>query len=96
MKHISEPVETKRMLPKGKQIFHCALTIYGKSLPQPVEASSRIFFFFLFVAIPVAYGSSPGKGSIWSYSYDLRYSHGKIGSKQHLQSALQLVAMLDP
>ena len=45
---------------------------------------------------PAAYGSSWAWGGIGAAATGLYYSLGNTGSKMHLPTTLQLVAMLDP
>ena len=65
-------------------------------------AYCRIFFFFFFFsfcllrATPVAYGSSQARGGIGAVAASLHHSHSNAGSKPHLRSAPQLMAMPDP
>ena len=50
------------------------------------------FFFLLFRAAHVAFGSSQGRGRIGA----IAASHSNAGSKPHLQPMPQLLAMPDP
>ena len=51
-------------------------------------------FFFLFMAAPVAYGSSRARGQIGAAAAGLHHSHSNTGSELHLGPMLQLVATL--
>ena len=53
------------------------------------------FYFLLFRAVPVAYGSSQGRGQIGAIAAGLHHSHSNVGSEPHLQPTPQLTAMLD-
>ena len=57
------------------------------------------FSFFLFGAVPTAYGGSQARGRIETAAASLHHSHShshsNAGSKPHLQPVLQLEAMLD-
>ena len=55
-------------------------------------------FFFLFMAVPVAYGNSWARGWIEAAAAGLHHSHchDNTGSEPHLRPMLQLVATLDP
>ena len=56
-----------------------------------------IFFFFLiFSAPPLAYGSSQARGQIGPAAACLHHSHSNLGSEPHLQPIPQLTAMRDP
>jgi len=54
------------------------------------------FFFFLFRAAPVTYGSSQARGQIRVAAIDLHHSHSNAGSELCLQPAPQLMATPDP
>ena len=54
------------------------------------------FFFCLFRALPVAYGSSQARGLIRAVAAGLRHSHSKARSELCLGPTPQLTAMLDP
>ena len=54
------------------------------------------FFFCLFRATPRAYGSSHARSRITAVAAGLHHSYSNTGSELHLQSTLQLMAMLDP
>ena len=45
---------------------------------------STDFFFFLFRAIPVAYGGSQDRGRIRAIAAGLYHSHSNMGSELHL------------
>ena len=51
-----------------------------------------IIFLFLFMALPVAYGSSQARGQIEAAAAGLCHSHSNWGSELRLQPTLQLVA----
>ena len=57
------------------------------------------FFFFvlfwLFRAVPTAYGISQARSQIGAVPAILHHSHSNEGSKPHLQPTLQFMAMLD-
>ena len=53
-------------------------------------------FFFLFRAIPAAYGNSQFRGQIGAEAVGLRHSHSNVGSEPSLQLPQQLTAMPDP
>ena len=53
------------------------------------------FFFCLFRAIPVAYGSSQVRGQIEAVATSLCHSHSNTGSQLHLQPTPQLKEKLD-
>ena len=46
---------------------------------------SRVFFSSLFMAAPVAYGSSQARGRIWVAAPGLYHNHNNTGSKPHLR-----------
>ena len=54
------------------------------------------FFFCLFRAVPMAYGSSQARGQMGTAAAGLCHSHSNMGSKPHLQPTLQLMAIPDP
>ena len=54
------------------------------------------FIFFLFRAIPMAYGSSEARGRNGAAAASLCHSHSNVGSEPHLQPTTQLMAMLEP
>ena len=56
----------------------------------------RPFFLFLFMATPVAYGSSQAEGGIGAAAASLHHSHSHTGSEPHLRPTLQLAATPDP
>ena len=51
------------------------------------------FFFFLYRAVPMAYESSQCRSWSGTAAAGLCHSHSNAGSKPHLRSTLQLVAM---
>ena len=53
-------------------------------------------FFFLFMAIPVAHGSSPGQELSWSCSWGLCHSHRNTGFEPRLKPTLQLAGAMNP
>ena len=55
-----------------------------------------IYLFLLFVAAPVAYGSSQARGQIGALAAGLQYSHSNVGSKPHLRPTLKLTVTPDP
>ena len=55
-----------------------------------------IFFFLIFSAPPLAYGSSQARGQIGPAAACLHHSHSNLGSEPHLQPIPQLTAMRDP
>ena len=57
---------------------------------------SFLFLFLPFRAAPSAYGSSQARGQIGAIAASLHHSCSKARSELHLQSTLQLMAMLDP
>ena len=54
------------------------------------------FFFFLFMATPMAYGSSQARGWIGAAAAGLCHSHSNARSEPRLQPMPKLAAMLDP
>ena len=54
---------------------------------------SKNLFFFLFMAIPVIYGSSQERSQIGAATAGLCHSDGNTGSEPHLRPTPQLVAM---
>ena len=61
---------------------------------------SQVFFvsvfFFLFRAVPVAYGGSQARGRIGTVAADLHHSHSSTISKPCLRPTPQRMATLDP
>ena len=55
-----------------------------------------LFSFFLYTAIPAAYGNSGAGGGTGASAAGLHHSHSNMVSKPHLQPILQLVATPDP
>ena len=53
-------------------------------------------FFFLFIAAPLAYGSSQGRGQTGAAAASLRQTHSNPRSEPHLRPTPQLTAMPDP
>ena len=49
-----------------------------------------LFFFLIFMPVPVAYGGSQVRGQIGAGAAGLHHSHSKAGSEPHLQPMLQL------
>ena len=80
----------ERVWKKDLSLIHTCLAI----LDSLVKLFYTLETFFLFMAAPVAYGSSQGLN--WSCSCSLRHSHSNARSELHLQPMLQLVAMPDP
>lgn len=63
------------------------------------DYSNGIFFFFLFFlfrAVPLAYGSCQARGRIRATAAGPYHSHSNVRSKLRLQPTPQLVATLDP
>ena len=54
------------------------------------------FFFFLFRAVPVAYGSSQARGQVRTAPLGLYHSHSSVGSELHLWPMPQLTATPHP
>ena len=54
------------------------------------------FFFLMFRAAPVTYGSSQARDQIRATAATLHHSHNKMGSELHLLHMPQLTAMPDP
>ena len=61
-----------------------------------VSLNSFFFFFLLFRATPVAYGSSQASGQTGAIAAGLHHSHSNVGYKPHLRPTLQVMATLDP
>ena len=57
---------------------------------------SLSFIFFLFRAVPAAYGGSQARGLMGGIAASLHHSHSNVGSGPRLQPTPQLLAMLDP
>ena len=53
-------------------------------------------FFCLFMATPMAYGSSQARGQIRATVAGLHHSHSNTGSEPCLQPVPHLIAMPDP
>ena len=51
---------------------------------QTVNHLSTVFFFFLFGAVPAAYGRSQAGGQDRAAAAGLCYSHSNLGSEPHL------------
>ena len=66
-----------------------------KILGAPKTLFETCIFFFLFMAAPVAYGSSQTRGQIRAADARLYHSHSNMGSKPHLQPIPQLTAVPD-
>ena len=81
------PLKKKRKKEKEKNaidfIIH-KFTVFSSSFP--------FFFFGLFMATPMAYGSSQAKGRIRAVVAGLRQSNSNARSKLHLQPIPQLMA----
>ena len=60
------------------------------------KMQKKIFFYLLFRATPVAYGSSQANGLIGNVVTGLCHSHSHPGSELRLQSTPQLMATLIP
>ena len=54
------------------------------------------FFFCLFRAVPVAYGSSQARGLIRAVASSLHHSHSNMGSKPSLRPIPRFTATPDP
>ena len=66
--------------------------------PQHVEVprgNSIFLFCFVFRAAPAAYGGSQARGRIRATVEGLHHSHSNAGSKPHLQTTPQLMAMME-
>ena len=55
-----------------------------------------LFYFLLFMATPMAYGSSQARGQMGAVAATLCHSYSKARSQPCLQTTLQLTATLDP
>ena len=62
----------------------------------PVMFYMCLFFFFLFRATPLAYGSSQTRGRTGATAAGHSHSHSNMESELHLQPTLQLMATPDP
>ena len=60
------------------------------------KVTQSYILFLLFMAIPVAYGSSQARGQIGAAAASLHHSHSNARSELHLRPAPQLMAMPDP
>ena len=58
--------------------------------------SNFLNFFFLFMAVSVAYGGSWARGRIRAAAAGPHHYHSNTGSELYLQPMLQLVAMPSP
>ena len=93
-----------KQLIKGKHdVLLVAATITGQMYIYSVVRTKILFFliieanfFFLFRAVPEAYGSSKARGQIGAAAPALHHSHRNTGSELRLQPIPQLTAMLDP
>ena len=83
---------------KGALAYNLFIFLLKESIAISFFHNSSFLFvlFFLFRAIPIAYGSSQARGQIGAAAAGLHYSHSNTGSKPCLQPMPQLVAMLDP
>ena len=63
---------------------------------SPPAYEQRFFFFNLFRATPIAYGSSQARGQIRAVAASLHHSHSNAGSEPHQQPTPQLTATPDP
>ena len=55
------------------------------------------YYYFVFKATSVSYGSSHARGRIRDAAEsELYHGHGNTGSEPHLKTMLQLAAMPDP
>ena len=57
---------------------------------------SFLLSFFLFRAVPVAYGGSQARGQIGAIDSGLRHSHSNARSEPYLRPTAQLTATPDP
>ena len=55
-----------------------------------------LFYFLLFKAAPVTYGSSQARGRIGATATGLHHSHSNVASKLCVRLTPQLTAMPDP
>ena len=55
------------------------------TIRQPGSSKETFFFFSLFRAAPVAYGSSAVRGLIRAAAAGLHHSHGNAGSELHVR-----------
>ena len=67
----------------------------GKSFNLLVFVCLFWFWFYLFRAVPAAYGGSQARDQIEAVAADLHHSHSNAGSKPRLQPTTQLLAMPD-
>ena len=72
------------------------LRILTKLVKLELRILGRFFFFFLFRAALMAYGSFQARGQIGAAADCLQHSHISTGSKPHLRPTPQLKAMSDP
>ena len=61
--------------------FHCEFQIVCKKMGLILVFNCTFFFFFLFRAMPVAYGSSKARGWIGATAAGLCRSHSHLGSE---------------
>ena len=75
------------------QFLNCIKHLFNRIL---LYENILDFFFFLFRAAPIAYGSSQAKGPIRARAAHQSHSHSNTGCKPHLQPTTQLMASADP
>ena len=63
--------------------------------PLLLDTIVLFFYFLLFRAAPVAYGSSQARGRIGATAAGPHHSHSNAGSQPPLQTTPRLTAMLD-
>ena len=78
---------------REKKHFMCNFIIVKIFIVQMEMSSSPCFFFSLFRAAPVAYGSSKPRVWIGAASANPHQSHSNTGSQLHRRPVLQLAAM---
>ena len=89
-------VRVKYIYGHEKHIRLWRLWLRAWTVTLPCLPVTQYFFFFLFRAEPVAYGSFEAWGWIGAATASLHHSHGSAGSEVHLQPAPQLTATPDP
>ena len=83
---------------KLKNKNNMLLSIDAEKASDKIQYPFLSFFLlsFTFRAAPAVYGTSQARGQIGPADTVLHHSHSNTGSEPHLQSALQLMAVLDP